>query len=411
MTYIGTFGDMDPNRQSRQMQQFGSAMEFALESGNRKKKEKEAERDREIQRLITMAERYPDAAANYGETLVSKYGTEAPFLRGVVDSIKNKDEIRKTAESAGQKWIQGVEQREAPLRQMAADPGMWQQPGMDAQLGGPMAAATGQQMAQLAEGRIRQVPGEVASELPFDQRLAARVWAKSQGYDFPPAPTTFDPYQDLPQSARAETAAATGEWDIPQAAEVAAIASGREPSASAELNAEIRREEGKRAEARLELDKEKKELSDRKQALAERKERRIAKEGSATGGTATKKTAKEAADWLVDDTELLADEWEVGLKEAASANRKGNVTPDLRKEYEATAGPQPKPLLKSQANLLARAAAEDLRASGAEPTEVDIQAAVEKLQRAYVSLITGDPQTGRKPMTREKAVLFLLGKD
>lgn len=376
--YIGTFGDTDPNFRIRQLQNagssIGSALQMVLGAADRKKREAEERRDREIQQFMQMAERYPDAAMTMGESLVSRYGDQMPHLRGIVDAIKGRESVRSKAESAGQEWINKVETREAPLRELVSNPASWQIPMVT---------------PQVAEGRLRQIPSEVANDLPFDRRLAAKVWAQSQGYEFPEQPTSFDPLKHLTQGGKELYAQRTGLFDVPGALEAAEITAGLRPSAGAELSAEVRREEGARAEQRIELDREQQELAERRLALDQGKEARIARE-QAEGTTENKKpeaTAKEVAGWIVDDTELLAEEWDVGLKEAANATRDGKVTPDIRTAYAESAGPRPQPVLRSQANLIANSIAADLKAYGTNPTPAKVQEAATRTLEVYNQLV------------------------
>lgn len=392
MTYIGTFGDIDPNYRTRQLQNFGSSMgsalQLALGQADKKKREAEERRDREIARFMEMADKYPDAAMTMGESLVGRYGEQLPHLQGMVDALRERDAVRDKAKSAGEQWIGGVEAREAPLRELVANPGSWSIPMMT---------------PTQAEARMPQIPAEVANELPFDDRLAARVWAKSQGYDFPEAPTTYDPLVHNTQSGKQLYAARTGLFNVPGSAEASEIAAGLRPGASAQLAADIRREEGERAELRIAQEDKRIELQRAKQELERQHEARMRQqaEDERTGKTDPKKAAAEVANWLVADTALLAEEWDVGLKEAANDTRDARVTPEVREAYSATAGPRPQPLLKSQANLLARKVSDALSSRGETASPARVQEEVDVIMQAYRLLIA----SGK---SREQAISELL---
>lgn len=391
--YVGTFGDMDPNFRTRQLQNagssIGSALQMVLGAADRKKREAEERRDREIQQFMQMAERYPDAALTMGEAMVSRYGDQMPHLRGMVDAIRERESVRSKAESAGQRWISGVETREAPLRELVSNPASWQIPMVT---------------PQTAEGMLRQIPAEVASELPFDQRLAAKVWAQSQGYEFPEQPTTFDPLKHLTQSSKELFAQRTGLFDVPGSKEAAEIGAGLRVSEGARLSADIQREEGKRAEQRIALDERQFGLAERRLALDRQQEARVARQQAeeAAGKKNPDAVVKDVAGWIVDDTKLLADEWDVGLEEAANDTQDGDVTPGVRTSYTESAGPRPQPVLRSQANLIARKAADAIVARGEDPTPVRVQQAVEVIMEAYRALVA-------QGKTREQAMRMLMG--
>lgn len=393
MTYIGEFGETDPYYRQRQLQQAGEAVgsAFQLAMAQREKKARQAkdERDREIQRMLMLAQDFPEAARSLGASLVQKYGEEMPYLGEIVSSLEDQSNQRKTGQAAGQRWLEGVERREQPLRKIVANPGDWRAPLLT---------------PSMAADRIPQVPSAVAGELPFAEREAARVWAGQQGYSFPPAPTTFDPYTHLEQGQKALHAQRTGAWNVPGASEAAEIGVGLKPSAGAELSAEVQREQGVRADARLALDERQFTLATRKQTHEEIREARIARqEAAGEGGEAAKPAAiiKDVAGWIADDMELLAEEWDVGLEEAANA-KESKVTPAIRNAYAAKAGPRPQPILKSQANLIARKVAEAITARGETVTPSRVQGEVDVIMEAYRTLVA-------RGKTREQAMRVLLG--
>lgn len=369
MPYIGTFGDVDPHYRTRQLESVGSALELALSAADRGKKEKQAERDRELQRLTQLAEAYPDAAVTFGESLVARYGEEIPHLRGMVDAIKERTTVRQqarqreaAAEAAGQRWMQGVEAAEAPLRNIVANPQDWRAPLLT---------------PGMAESRLPQIPRDVAGQLPFDQRLAAQAWAAQQGYTFPAPPTPIDRYgTTFPSDTRAHLAAAEGLLP-PEVAEAERIGRGLKPSVGQVMQDEQQRSAGARADERIELDRQAQELAERRLALDQRKEVRIAAGGTAGGAPAAK--VPEIATWMADETKLRADE-----RAAAIALYKQ----EDRVDADAEIPPAPPPLSRLQATRITTSIVADLKANGMSTDSATVQDAAGRAIEAYYEMVS-----------------------
>lgn len=427
MPYVGTFGDIDPNYRQRQLQNMGSALQMILAGRERKQAERDAARERDMERFSSMAETFPDAAVTYGESLVAKYGKDMPHLQGMVDSLREQVAIQQQnkamqaqGRAAGQRWMQEVEQAEKPLREIVANPQDWQAPLLT---------------PGMAEARLPQVPRDVAGRLSFPEREMARVWAQDQGYSFPDAPTPIDPYgQTFPAEVRAHLAGTAGLLP-PDVARGVRIDRGLELSAGQEEQSALQREAGRRADVRLDLDRMRQGLAERRLALDREKEARVSRQRSEATTTGVKPAAlaKDAATWLVQDTKLLADEWDVGLKELANA-ADGKVTPDLRESYStgvkradaiaalrragnekpssaqvdaqlarmrqsrASANARPEPLLRAQANLIASKITREL---GDEASPELVQQFVEAARAKYIRLVA-------RGLTREQAVRHVL---
>lgn len=372
MPYIGTFGDVDPHYRTRQLEGVGSAIELALAAADRGKREKQAERDRELQRLSQLAEAYPDAAVTFGESLVAKYGEEIPHLRGMVEAIKERTSVRQqakqreaAAEAAGQRWMQSVERREQPLREIVQNPGAWQAPLLT---------------PDMASARIPQVPQEAAGAMSFADREAARVWAKEQGYTFPAAPTPIDPYgTTFPADTRAHLAAAAGLLP-PEVAEGERIGRGLKPSVGQVMQDEQQRSAGARADQRIDLDRQAQELAERRLALDQRKESRISAGG--TEGGAAKVKVPEIAGWMADETKLRADE---------RAARLALVKADERAEA-AEAMPEAPPMSRLQATRITTAIVADLKANGMPTDAATVQDAAGRAVEMYSELTSPSPE-------------------
>jgi hypothetical protein len=427
---IGIIGDTDPYYRQRQLQGFGgsigSALQLYMSAADRKKREKEAERDRELQRLASLAQSYPDAAATFGETLVTKYGEELPYLRSMVDAIKERGAAEKqttgdkqAARSAGERWVQSVDTTERDLRQIKDNPRDWRAPLLT---------------PAMAEEKIPRLPAEMAGEMPFAERERARVWAQQQGYSFPSPPTQIDPYgSTFPAETRAHMAAVEGRLP-PEVAEAERIRRGLSPSIGQTMQGEQQAAADARAAERLKLDKRRADQADRRMRHDEEKEARLIRTESEGGEDAKPAAiAKDVAGWLEADTKLLAEEWDLGLDELANASSDGKVTPDIRAEFvsgvdrakalaaleaegneKPTAtqvsarlakmrqgkdvNPRPQPLLKSQANLIAGKITKEL---GESATPAVVQQFADAARAKYVRLVS-------QGLSRDEAVRHVL---
>lgn len=210
----------DQDFYTRKLQMLGGTIESLRQRAEQRRQQKEQMDRAEVQRFLSAAEGMPELAGTWGQEIKKKYGAKYPEVGPIIDAISKRAEIPAMVERAGTDFASRVNtleqkraQREQQIQQMPDT--------IDAQIPAPQYGPFGAVGQALSPFGIQQQPISVpapneekqqalaehqsvdpafipfmaAQEMPYEQRLAAGVWAKQRGGSIP-APSGFDPFGD-----------------------------------------------------------------------------------------------------------------------------------------------------------------------------------------------------------------------
>lgn len=225
----------DPDFYARKLQMLGGTIESLRQRSEQRRQQKEQMDRAEVQRFLSAAEGMPELAGTWGQEIKKKYGAKYPEVGPIIDAISKRAELPAMIESAGNDFssrVNAMEQQRAQREQQIAEmPDTIDVPVPMPQYGpfgivGQVLSPLGiqqqpitapvpnvEKQRALAEHQSvdpAYIPFMASQEMPYEQRLAAGIWAKQRGSSIP-APSGFDPFgDDLPDDIKAQLAAQKG---------------------------------------------------------------------------------------------------------------------------------------------------------------------------------------------------------
>lgn len=374
-----TFGDLDPNRQTRQLENLGQGLGLYLSLKRQREDERRRERESALSRFFDLAGRMPEVAATAGPEIVRKYGSEVPELAGMVSFLQNQGAVTRKVEDAGQSWLSGAdrlqqENQESVQRRLALSmpTSPFGMPNLQAFQGAVEAS-------QVHPDTFLQRSAEGMSP---SERMAAGIWAKERGLSMPKPyyERRPDPLRDLTQDVRGVYLADQGVLP-PDTARSARIKGKLEEGAPDKVRRDLDASRTERANQAAELSRRAQDQRDRSLGI---QERQLSLRGS--GGGTTTAQLRASRKFLTDTEKALSDRAKERQKawDAEARQREANL------EEIDDLGPRPSvpsKLTPRQANQLVRRATEIATST---PEE---EALLEAMVSQYHELVAG----GAKP--------------
>jgi hypothetical protein len=214
MAVLGTTTADDAFYQ-RKAAQAGQAIAMFAESLEARKREKERREREEIAAAFKAMEIEPEFAKTWGQDLVKRYGARYPEVGHLVSLFQNKAKLAARIPAAGKRWEEEWENLERSHQEkqqtLRTLPDWVQVPAGGGPvpsfltLPNPEKGRLAQELSSVAPGLF---PVMAAQALTPRERMLARLYAKSQGFEMP---AEFDPFgDDLPPQTKAVLAAQLG---------------------------------------------------------------------------------------------------------------------------------------------------------------------------------------------------------
>lgn len=406
----------DGNFYARKLQMLGGTIEGLRQRAEERRQKKEQMELAEVQRFFSAAEGMPELASTWGSEIKAKYGSKYPGVGQMVDAISKRAELPAMVESAGTDFasrVNAMEQKRAQREQQIA-----QMPDtIDAQIPVPQYGPFGAVGQALAPFGIQQQPVTVpvpneekqrafaehrsvdpayipfmaAQEMPYEQRLAAGIWAKQRGGSIP-APSPFDAFGDDLSDQDKMALAVQREIITGEPAEAWRVRAGLKQSPRRLQEQGYQRDERiadetfserdriarntdqeKQANRKLALEKERLEYAHR---LAVAREDRnfthqsdLISQREANEDGDIEDTVKDLAKNLVDDSEFALDSYDDELDQAITGIISPKEIAEAKRKFVTERGSRPASISRLQARQIERHVREQVEAGKADDPE------------------------------------------
>lgn len=382
-----TFGNLDPYRKNRQLEQLRDVGMMFVQMSSQKKAEEERKRQAEMSRVLEMLNRYPEVVDQpAGQDLARKF----PELAPIVQVVRDRTKILGQVNQAGESWLGGADELAKEHQEKLKRQAFLAMP--TSPFAPPNLNAVGSliQESQVHPDTFLQ---ESAESLSPSERIAANIWGRERGLKVPQPQYTRrpDPMRDLPQQQRALRIPGT-----PEQERAARIQANLEPGAKEAERREIEKAKDRRAAISAEISERGLDLRERGLDLREREST-----GKGTGYKESRKLLGNTLDTMSDRLKTQQEAWDDELKEAQA----DAIGPEDKQAAQTSLverlGPRPevppKPL-PGHLNRLTRKIVEE-----AETVE-EAEAAMEAVSAWYARLTTA------KGLSPSDAMAVILGE-